>query len=355
MSLVQDRSFAYEHFVLFLEKGWTLINKMTMCQTTVIKLYNAVVDDVIAGVRDCFLDDGVDEQVLQELKHLWKSKLTSSGAMEAPQPDLPPVAPPLLQSFQKANGSNLMQKRVIQQGDHLAQQGSSQSNVSTDHSSSSIPGAHPHPILDPNNRVPVQLTLPPQPNVPGSQPRIFTIQIPASALNGNRLHQVLTGPIINATLSLPQQLAATILQQHINTALGQQNDFDGGGGGRSSNAPFSLDGALDSSDDDGSNAGDGSEDGGEDDDDEDSVEERPEEEEEEQDEGGGAEEEPLNSGDDVSEEDPGDMFDTDNVVVCQYDKITRSRNKWKFYLKDGIMNLAGKDYVFQKANGDAEW
>lgn len=36
---------------------------------------------------------------------------------------------------------------------------------------------------------------------------------------------------------------------------------------------------------------------------------------------GGAEDEPLNSEDDVSEEDPSDMFDTDNVVVCQYDKV----------------------------------
>ena len=36
-------------------------------------------------------------------------------------------------------------------------------------------------------------------------------------------------------------------------------------------------------------------------------------------------------------------------------QITRSRNKWKFYLKDGIMNLSGKDFVFLKANGDAEW
>lgn len=36
-------------------------------------------------------------------------------------------------------------------------------------------------------------------------------------------------------------------------------------------------------------------------------------------------------------------------------QINRSRNKWKFYLKDGIMNLGGKDYVFQKSNGDAEW
>lgn len=82
---------------------------------------------------------------------------------------------------------------------------------------------------------------------------------------------------------------------------------------------------------------------------------------------------PLNSEDDVSDEDPSELFDVENVVVCQYDKvssviisfrnyplqyfkqITRSRNKWKFHFKDGIMNLKGKDYVFQKAIGDAEW
>lgn len=67
------------------------------------------------------------------------------------------------------------------------------------------------------------------------------------------------------------------------------------------------------------------------------------------------EEEPLNSEDDVSDEDITEIFDTENVVVCQYDKVTRSRNKWKFNFKDGIMNLQGKDYVFQKASGDAEW
>lgn len=72
-------------------------------------------------------------------------------------------------------------------------------------------------------------------------------------------------------------------------------------------------------------------------------------------EGEGAEDEPLGSGDDISEGDPSDLFNTENVVVCQYDKITRTRNKWKFHLKDGIMNLNGKDYVFQKATGEAEW
>ncbi|XP_072713217.1 TFIIA-alpha and beta-like factor [Ciconia boyciana] len=67
------------------------------------------------------------------------------------------------------------------------------------------------------------------------------------------------------------------------------------------------------------------------------------------------EEEPLNSGDDVSEQDTPDLFDTDNVIVCQYEKIHRSKNKWKFYLKDGVMSFEGKDHVFAKAIGDAEW
>ncbi|NWX13342.1 TF2AY factor, partial [Aegotheles bennettii] len=67
------------------------------------------------------------------------------------------------------------------------------------------------------------------------------------------------------------------------------------------------------------------------------------------------EEDPLNSGDDVSEQDTPDLFDTNNVIVCQYDKIHRSKNKWKFYLKDGVMSFEGKDHVFAKAIGDAEW
>ncbi len=39
----------------------------------------------------------------------------------------------------------------------------------------------------------------------------------------------------------------------------------------------------------------------------------------------GAEEEPLGSEDDISDEDAQELYDTDNVVVCQYDKITRTR------------------------------
>ena len=110
--------------------------------------------------------------------------------------------------------------------------------------------------------------------------------------------------------------------------------------------------ADDSSDDDDDN-----DDNNDDDDDDDADDDDDDDDDlgEDEEDDAGEDEDPLGSGDDISEEDPADLFDTENVVVCQYDKITRARNKWKFHLKDGIMNLNGKDYVFQRATGDAEW
>lgn len=80
-----------------------------------------------------------------------------------------------------------------------------------------------------------------------------------------------------------------------------------------------LDGAVDTSDEDGSDVSDDNIDGDEDDDDK--------EDDDEAEGDGGAEDEPLNSDDDVSEEEQADLFDTDNVVVCQYDKVKRMENR----------------------------
>lgn len=75
-----------------------------------------------------------------------------------------------------------------------------------------------------------------------------------------------------------------------------------------------LDGAQDTSDEDGSEMSDADVDPDEDDDDKDDDEDLDNE-------AGGADEEPLNSEDDVTDEDATDLFETDNVIVCQYDKV----------------------------------
>lgn len=47
-----------------------------------MRIYQEVIDDVIAGVRELFLEDGVDESVLQDLKQAWETKLRSSKAVQ---------------------------------------------------------------------------------------------------------------------------------------------------------------------------------------------------------------------------------------------------------------------------------
>lgn len=50
------------------------------------------------------------------------------------------------------------------------------------------------------------------------------------------------------------------------------------------------------------------------------------------------------------------VFDAHSInFLLSTSQIHRSKNKWKFHLKDGIMNLNGRDFVFSKAIGDAEW
>jgi transcription initiation factor TFIIA large subunit len=322
----------------------------SLCKTSVLRIYQEVIDDVISGVREIFLEDGVDEQVLQELKQTWETKLKASKAVQNEQEEKA--------KKQELAATNGFPKQHVQQAAQQIQQPVTQ-------------------IVE-TKMVPIQITLPAQPGT-DQAPRVLTIQVPATALQGNQLQRVLTGQIITATMNLPVNIASSVLQQHVNAVFNSQQQTvtivnknvvqtDGPhptdddddqieivfvrplkGRSNKNKATEKLpqvDGPGDTSDDD--------EDGSDDNDDDEDIDDEKDEEDQEMEEEGG-EEEPLNSEDDVTDDDPTDLFDTDNIVVCQYDKIIRNRNKWKFYLKDGIMNLSGQDYVFQKANGDAEW
>ncbi|KAL6259574.1 hypothetical protein P5V15_009492 [Pogonomyrmex californicus] len=358
---------------------------MALSQTSVLKLYNTVIADVIEGVRESFMDEGVDEQVLQELKQIWEGKLMASKAVELnpdpPEPQVPQINTHKAVSVNRVPQTQAQQQQPQQQQPQTQPQSQSQQPSQPQqhvHSTTGTlqqqqpqqqqqqPSSTPvHQVVTASaavleRHVPIQITLPPQPGVPDSPQRILSIQVPASTVQGNQLHTILTGPVISAAMGLPADLASTLLQQHVNSTLQGQATLTPlqvnqplhvitqrpSNNNQKSNIN-QLDGGVgDSTDDD---------DEEEEEDNDDDDEDLDEKEEEENDEAAVREEEPLNSEDDVTDDDPTDLFDTDNVVVCQYDKITRSRNKWKFYLKDGIMNLSGKDYVFQKANGDAEW
>ena len=152
---------------------------------------------------------------------------------------------------------------------------------------------------------------------------------------GPKLQAILISPAVTAALSLPVEMATTVLQQHINDGLqtAARNQSKKG-------EVAQLDGPEDSSDNDDVEDDDVEEE--DDHDDEEHVDEH-------------QDEEIPNSEDDMSDDDPSALFETNNVIVCQYDKITRSRHSWKLRLKDGIMNINGRDYVFGKASGNTEW
>jgi len=44
-----------------------------------------------------------------------------------------------------------------------------------------------------------------------------------------------------------------------------------------------------------------------------------------------------------------------DIVFCTYDKVARVKNKWKCTLKDGMIHVNGKDYLFAKCTGEFEW
>ncbi|KAK9123907.1 hypothetical protein Sjap_013509 [Stephania japonica] len=65
---------------------------------------------------------------------------------------------------------------------------------------------------------------------------------------------------------------------------------------------------------------------------------------------------PLNENDDDDLDDvEGEEPNTQHLVLAQFDKVTRTKSKWKCTLKDGIMRINSKDILFTKATGEFDF
>ncbi|THG13616.1 hypothetical protein TEA_024052 [Camellia sinensis var. sinensis] len=68
--------------------------------------------------------------------------------------------------------------------------------------------------------------------------------------------------------------------------------------------------------------------------------------------------EPLNENDDdddLDDVDQGEELNTHHLVLAQFDKVTRTKSRWKCTLKDGIMHINNKDILFNKATGEFDF
>merc|ERR1712029_31184 len=183
-------------------------------------LYHSVINDVITSVRDSFLDESVDENVLQELKTLWENKLTASKTIDPPARaseallDARMSAARMADATRGNSGSGIVRSQQPNAGATSGNATNTQANTQQ------------LVITDPNRLVPVQITIPAQPGNPQSQPRALTVQVPAHALQQQGptsalLKKVLTQAITTA-LNLPQDSAERHLQSQINNAFSNQ-------------------------------------------------------------------------------------------------------------------------------------
>jgi len=181
--------------------------------TSAATLYQSVINDVVGAVRESFLDEGVDENVLLELKNLWQQKLEASKAVDNQNHHNDAnILDSKMAAMRRAGGGNT--------AGMTGQMGANNTGAGV-----GTGGAPPQTLVisDPNKLVPVQITIPPQANNPNSQPRALTVQVPAHALqstsnSGSTLQTVLTNAIASA-LTYPEEEAAKFLQQHINAAF----------------------------------------------------------------------------------------------------------------------------------------
>lgn len=120
----------------------------SLCKTSVLRIYQEVIEDVLSGVRELFVEEGIDEQVLQELRQTWETKLTASKAVQNEVEE---------KTKKQEAISNGFPKPITNQQTQQSQ---------------------PHPVAQTvveTKMVPIQITLPPQPGTEGQ--RVLTIQV----------------------------------------------------------------------------------------------------------------------------------------------------------------------------------
>ncbi|CAI2353697.1 unnamed protein product [Caenorhabditis sp. 36 PRJEB53466] len=338
-------------------------------------IYKSVIADVISNMREAFLDENIDVDVLSQLKKEWEDKVNSSGCVDldsnagppAPRQHAPvnpirpnPIPPQRMMHPQHNRPANIGTLQAAQMGEaplrmaytHQPGQAPQQIRVQFPQQFTGglqFPGQVGAPVFlmqQPNGQnLPVSMIGQrfhqgqPQQQQPGQSNPLSHLQMDGNGgIESDGEGSSEPRKVVKKHSSSIKVRGSGASKKDALKVLGsllKEIQLDGGGGGMSDS---SSDEEQEDEDDPlrriADRMGNGEVEDG------DQV----------------AEEEPLNSEDDQSDdEDMTLLFDADNVVMCQFEKVNRARTKWKFQLKDGIMHIDKKDYCFQKCSGEAEW
>ncbi|KAI8993966.1 transcription factor IIA, alpha/beta subunit [Trametes punicea] len=297
-----------------------------MSNKIVPSIYRAVIDDVIANIKPEFDEYGVSEDVLAELQSKWEAKVIASGVADfepapAPQPPAPPAHPSYPpHPMHMPHGHYPPHTAYAQPPPHPMQPHVKAEPVDNRYMLSN-PGM---PYGLPSLAGP---QIPPRPPMPGGQPMQYAqmngrppssagqappppARYPAPPATSNpqpapvqRIPQV-DGPSSSSSESPSPPPSQNYAPRASHPSLPQPSQTSSTTKADDSEA---INSDLDDSDSD-------------------------------------VEEEGIEGG----------AADQD-IVFCTYDKVARVKNKWKCVLKDGMIHINGKDYLFAKCSGEFEW
>ncbi|KAK9703695.1 transcription factor IIA subunit alpha [Basidiobolus ranarum] len=305
-----------------------------MSNSIVAGVYRHVIDEVISTVQKDFEDMGVDESILQELQRSWETKIANARVANFVVSD-PPAAEGYSNAYFDESGNPVkyaeqythapsIEGQEYAYGQQYQQQqshGVAAANLATLASASSA-------LKQDNGVGAPQTYMPPRPEEQTQTSQVGQ-QAAASYYNTIMLPSDNNGQNFNA--NIPQTDGSSdMTTQEIDELLASRAQA------KSLRKISQVDGEDDEDED---------EDGDEDDEAEPTTLQY-------------NSEDAINSDlDDTDDDDHGEDGgeEMEHIVLCQYDKVTRTKNKWKCVLKDGIMLVNGKDYLFHKVNGDFEW
>ncbi|KRX46486.1 Iron-sulfur cluster assembly 1 -like protein, mitochondrial [Trichinella murrelli] len=275
------------------------------------RIYRGVIEEVCNASRESFLDEGLDEQVLQDFKQVWESKVLATKAIDSFN-DHPPA--PLLRSNFMQMPPTVAVPITQQMIQPIQLTQSLPSNLAFSHGvfTNNPPGFVVQPL-----RGGTAVRFVPASAAIHGRPAFFASNILTAAsgtaqtvqqsvVSSKNVNQV-TGSTPPTEVKTERSTASKVIYQIDGPAADSEEELE-----EIDDEECDLVNLVDDSTENAGPVEDG---------------------------------EPLNSDDDISVGDPCEIFESDNVTACQYEKVTRTRNKWKFIFKDGIMNINGKDLV----------
>lgn len=306
-------------------------------------IYRAVIDDVVAAIKPEFDEYGVGEDVLAELQQKWQQKVIASGVAEfeppaAPPPPLPTHAYPLHPLIPGVGPQPL--PAYPTQGPYVA---AAIASASAAAAAAAVAGAGPGA---PNIKL-----EPTDPRYPLMQYQLPTLPGPQLGGAGGAARPG-APPVLQ--YSPPQGVNGQVRPQSAQQTMPKYQPPAPAGNaipqtdGPSGGIP-QVDGPSSSSSEDESSFAP-------------PRANHPSLPQPSQAASSSAvpDDEAINSDLDDSDDEEGDDEDgtagaTKDLVFCTYDKVARVRNKWKCVLKDGMIHINGKDYLFSKCTGEFEW